>query len=261
MIANQLECRNINLTEIDAGQDRGIDKIRAIIESAHYRPLIGLNKIFIFDECQGLTNDAQQALLKVTEEAPPGVFFVFCSTNPAKIIKALKARCQQGYYSLSPMSNKEIGTIIKNICEKEDIQIEGSVKEIATLCVVESRGIPRDAVMMFEKYYQRTDIEEVAKEMHGSDSVDEEFWPIINALEKDFVEFIRLFSEMKRGNYEGFRISLGNVFKKKALKAILANNEAGVIKCSRILQIFDKPVDNLIGDIELISRFTRYYLQ
>jgi DNA polymerase III gamma/tau subunit len=257
LIAQQLKCEEINIKEIDAGQDRGIDNIRRISESAKLRPLIGTTKIYIFDECQGLTADAQQALLKITEEAPRNTYFVFCSTDPQKIIKALQSRCQSGRINLLPVLDKELGLILKNICEKEKIELTETIKKIGNLCIENADGIPRNVIMDFEKYYGYPSVEEVAAAMKNSgDYIPPEIWDLVNALEKDFPTFLKLFSDTKRGNYESFRITMGNIFKKKLLNAMIKQEPTE--KLIIILSMFTESVDNQLGDIELIYRFSKY---
>lgn len=261
IIAKQLQCDSINLKEIDAGQERGIDTIRQIINSSYQKPLIGKIKVYIFDECQGLTPEAQQALLKVTEESPKNTYFIFCSTDPQKIIKALKARCQQGFIQLNTLSNKELGIIIKNIVEKEKIEFTDLVKEIAKLCIYNADGIPRNAIMMFEKFYRYTNIVDVTKELeiYEDKDIPEEIWGIINALDNGKLsDFINKFSLMKRGNFESFRITCANIFKKKLQKALIKEDKENIEKYIDIMSIFEQPVNNQLGDIELTARFGRY---
>jgi len=262
LIAGQLECNQINLREVDAGQDRGIDKIRQLIGSTYNRPLIGKTKVFILDECQGLTKEAQEALLKITEEPPKNTYFIFCSTDPQKIIKPLKARCQQGNINLIPLSTKELGQVIKNVADKEDIKLEGEVKEIAKLCIFNADGIPREAVMLFNKFHKYESAELVSKELKNIEThIPEEIWDLVKLLDNQkFSEFLKKFSEMKRGSYESFRITFGNIFKKKLLQSLIQDNEKSVLHYRKILEMFSAPVDNNLGDIELIHRFSTFYL-
>lgn len=262
LIAKQLEAIEVNIREIDAGQDRGIDNIRKVIGSAYNRPLMGTTKVYIFDECQGLTNDAQQALLKVTEDTPANTYFIFCSTNPQKIIKALKERCKQGTYNLSPLTIRELGHIIKHICDTEKIKLEGLVKDIATLCIKNAEGIPRAATMHFHKFYQYEKLEDVVKEIEKTDdNVPEEFWPMINHLSNgDIKNFLELYQKNITGHFEGFRIVMGHIFKKKLLKAMIAKDKKEIIKYNHILSIFSKPVDDTQGDTELIYRFSNFVI-
>jgi len=260
-IAEQLDVKSSNYHEIDAGQDRGIDNIRRIINSASARPLAGKNKIYIFDECQGLTKEAQQALLKITEEPPANTYFVFCSTDPQKIIKALKERCRNGYINLQPFTKRELGLIIKKICESENIDLDDRLKDIATLCINNSDGIPRKAIMYLNKFYNYDSVEQVAKEIEDSDIyIEEEFWKYPNALDKDPLSFISLFKEKEDKNFESFRIIMSNIFKKRLLNALCKNEQEKIKKYSNILEIFSDPVDQHIGDAEIIRRFAKYYL-
>lgn len=259
LMADKLNCKN-NLIEIDAGQDRGIDNIRRLVDKAYYKPLFGKSKVYIFDECQGLTADAQQALLKITEEAPPNTYFIFCSTNPNKIIKALKSRCR--LFNLLPLTRANLGIIIKNLCIKQNIAIEGIKKEIAIECIDNSEGIPRKVIMLFEKFYQYDDIKIVRNLIKGVEEEATEFWDLINLLDQeDMPNFIDKFLILQRGNYESFRIVLGNVFKKKILIAIKKGDKHKVKNLMKKLEMFKDPVDNNLGDIELAYRFAKFYEQ
>lgn len=261
LIAKQLQCEEINLKEIDAGQDRGIDTIRQIINSSYQKPLVGKIKVYIFDECQGLTHDAQQALLKVTEETPRNTYFIFCSTDPQKIINALKARCKYGFIQLTTMSNKELGLLIKHIAEKENIVFTETIKAIATKCIYSADGIPREAVMLFERFYKYPDVESVAKELEDYEEKDipEEIWTIISAFDKnELSEFYSKISMLKRGNFESFRITCGNIFKKKLIRALIEQNNKNITKYTNILSVFSSPVSNTIGDIEIIYRLGEF---
>jgi len=258
LIAKQLECDYVS--ELDAGQDRGIDKIRELISRAVHRPLVGKNKAYIIDECQGLTGDAQQALLKITEDTPKHTYFIFCSTDPAKIIKALKERCQQGFIGLQKLTNKEVGIVLKNIIDSEKIELSEKVKEIAKLCIYNADGIPRNAVMSFNKFYRYNSIEDVKKEIeYSGEEESKEFYEMVKALENHkFDEFFMLFNDMQRGNFEGFRISMGNIFKKKVQNALINNNLKKALNDAVILTMFNSPVHNQLGDIELTYRIAAF---
>jgi len=264
IIANQLECPPTNIREIDAGQDRGIDKTRALIDSAYAKSLLSDVKVYIIDECQGLTAEAQQALLKVTEEPPSNTYFIFCSTDPQKINKALQSRCQFGRIDLAPLTNKELGITIKEICEREKIDLTNStIKAIAKLCIYKADGIPRDAIMLFNKFYQYLDEKEVEKILSSiHPDVPEELWDMVNALDAwDVTKFLDLFLKRKEGNWESFRITFGNLFKKKLLKAMIqtkGQDGASIKKYRRIVGCFINPVHNNFGDMELIYRFSNH---
>lgn len=242
LIAKQLKCTP---KEIDAGQDRGIDNIRGLIESTRFKSLVSNYKVYIIDECQGLTKDAQQALLKITEEPPKNTYFILCSTDPSKIIKALRSRCQN--YNLEKLSRKELGLIIKNICDNEGIDLKEK-KEIATFCIDYAEGIPRTAIKLFEKLRNYT-VEEAKKEI--GEYEDHDLIDLVKALEnKDIPEFYTLLKEHK--NYESVRIAIGHILKGKIINLIKRNKDWTVYY--NTLGCFIHPVDNINGDIELIHR-------
>ena len=263
VIAKQLECETINLVEVDAGQDRGIDKIRELVKRAYERPLVGKSKVFILDEAQGLTAEAQQALLKVTEETPASTYFIFCSTDPSKIIKALRERCKFGEIELKPLEFNELAIILKSIIAAEEINITDLQREIAKLCIKNSDGIPRRAIMMFERFKDHTDLEFVKKEIeYNPEGLEEEFIPMIVALENnDIAEFCKIAfayegktGSVYKGKWETLRIKLGHTFKKKLYYAIINNNKEKTKQCYKLLDIFAESVDNTHGDVQLLHR-------
>ena len=98
------------LIELNASDKNGVDDMRQIIEDSKNRTVDFSNKIYLLDEAHQLTNQAQNALLKVTEDIPKGVYFIFCTTNDAKIIVALKRRAF--LLNTTTLSKKEIHTLV-----------------------------------------------------------------------------------------------------------------------------------------------------
>ena len=90
IVKDELECSEANFNELNVANTRGIDTIREVIQFSHYSTFDGSPRIFLFDEAHKLTNDAQNALLKVLEDTPPKVYFILCTTDPKKIIKTIR---------------------------------------------------------------------------------------------------------------------------------------------------------------------------
>lgn len=86
---------HLDLIEIDAASNRGIENIRDIKENVVLSPSMGKNKVYIIDEVHMLTTEASNALLKLLEEPPTHAYFILCTTNPEKVIDTIKSRCQQ----------------------------------------------------------------------------------------------------------------------------------------------------------------------
>ena len=106
IIASELDCREDDLTELDAADFRGIDNIRDIREQMRYAPIKSKCRVWILDECHQLTKDAQEALLKGLEDTPAHVFFILCTTEPKKLKTTLRNRCIQ--FTVEPISNKNM---------------------------------------------------------------------------------------------------------------------------------------------------------
>ena len=115
---NQCEfCREISegysmdVEEIDAASNRGVDDVRVLQENTNYAPSRSRYKIFIIDEVHMLTTEAFNALLKTLEEPPPNVVFILATTEPWKIPLTILSRCQQ--FTFKPGSSSQVMTLLK----------------------------------------------------------------------------------------------------------------------------------------------------
>lgn len=109
-----------DVDEQNCADATGIENIRRILdETIRIVPSIGKYRVFIFDEVHMLSRSAQNALLKALEEPPPTVKFMLCTTDPNKILTAVKSRCQ--HHILSPVPAGEIVKILQQVCQKEGI--------------------------------------------------------------------------------------------------------------------------------------------
>jgi DNA polymerase-3 subunit gamma/tau len=85
---------SLDVVEMDAASQRGIDDIREIRDRVVLQPVQGRFKVYILDEAHQLTKEAWNALLKLIEEPPPHLLFVFCTTNLVSVIPTVRSRCQ-----------------------------------------------------------------------------------------------------------------------------------------------------------------------
>jgi DNA polymerase III subunit gamma/tau len=146
IIANELECNENDLHEINMSNNRGIDTARDIISKAFFKPLYGKTKVYLLDESHRATVDFQNALLKIVEEPPEHAYFIFCTTEPEKIIETIKNRCACYQVALLPL--KRIKKLLEYVCEKEKISIgEKHLKQIS----IASAGSPRQALLILEQ--------------------------------------------------------------------------------------------------------------
>jgi DNA polymerase-3 subunit gamma/tau len=136
----------MDVLEIDAASNRGIDEIRELREKARYSPARDRNKIFIIDEVHMLTPEAFNALLKTLEEPPPHVVFILATTEYHKIPATILSRCQQYSFKLIPYPL--ILARLREISNAEGIQISNIALEQV---VFSSGGSMRDAMSALDQ--------------------------------------------------------------------------------------------------------------
>lgn len=143
IIANTLGSVGNDLREIDSADFRGIDSVRDIRKQSRFKSLEGNVRVWILDECHKMTNDAQNALLKALEDTPPHVYYILCTTDPQKLIAAIRGRCAQ--FQVSPLSDRDMKKLLVSVVKSEGESIE---KEIYEQIVLDSQGLPRNALQI-----------------------------------------------------------------------------------------------------------------
>jgi DNA polymerase-3 subunit gamma/tau len=140
------EGRAMDLIELDAASNRGIDEVRGIREKANYAPAIGPHKLYLIDEVHMLTEPAFNALLKTLEEPPAHVIFVLATTELQKVPATILSRCQRFDFRRIPVS--AMADRLEVVCAGEGITCprEG-LEEIARLAT----GSARDAINLLEQ--------------------------------------------------------------------------------------------------------------
>lgn len=137
---------SIDVFEIDAASNRGIDDIRNLRESVRFAPAIGNYKVFIIDEVHMLTNEAFNALLKTLEEPPKYVVFILATTEPHKLLPTILSRCQR--FDFKRISVDDIQKRLRQVCDAEGIQIEDQALRIIAK---NSDGAMRDALSILDQ--------------------------------------------------------------------------------------------------------------
>jgi len=137
---------SLDVIEMDAASQRGIDDVREIRERALLQPVEGGYKVYIVDEAHQLTDAAWNALLKLIEEPPPHLVFVFCTTDLAKVLTTVRSRCQTFVFQRPRLH--ELVTALKRICEGEELD----VSEAALALVARAAGGSfRDAISTLDQ--------------------------------------------------------------------------------------------------------------
>jgi DNA polymerase-3 subunit gamma/tau len=137
---------SLDVIEIDAASNRGIDQIRELREMVRYAPAAARSKVVILDEAHMLTGEASNALLKTLEEPPDRVIFVMATTQPEDLVDTIHSRSQ--HFHFRALTFAEITGRLKEIAEKENLKIEpGALAVIARM----AEGSLRDALSLLEQ--------------------------------------------------------------------------------------------------------------
>jgi len=138
--------RFVDLLELDAASNTGIDNMREILDNARYAPTVGRYKVYLIDEVHMLSKAAFNSMLKTLEEPPEHVKFVLATTDPQKIPVTVLSRCLQ--FNLKPLPPVVIGERIAHILAAEDIAFEaGGVQLIARV----AKGSLRDGLSLLDQ--------------------------------------------------------------------------------------------------------------
>jgi DNA polymerase-3 subunit gamma/tau len=142
----------LDVVEMDAASQRGIDEVREIRERAMLQPAEGLYKVYIVDEAHQLTTHAWNALLKIIEEPPPHLVFVFCTTDIAKVIPTVRSRCQTFVFQRPRLP--ELVAALRHVCEGEGIDAPDSA---LSLVARGAAGSFRDAISTLDQLSAATE--------------------------------------------------------------------------------------------------------
>ena len=136
----------LDIIEIDAASNTGVENIREIIEKARFAPAQARWKVYVIDECHMLSTAASNALLKTIEEPPANVIFILATTNPERVIQTIQSRCQK--FDFKRISTEKIYEHLCNIAKKESIIFENNALQ---LIAKRSNGGMRDAQSLLDQ--------------------------------------------------------------------------------------------------------------
>jgi len=138
--------RAIDVIEIDAASNRGIDEIRELRESVKFSPVSGRYKVYIIDEAHMITHDAFNAFLKTLEEPPGHVIFILATTEPHKIPDTILSRCQR--FDFRMLTRKEIIDRLRQLAEADNVVVED---EALSMIAESADGGMRDAESILDQ--------------------------------------------------------------------------------------------------------------
>ncbi|MDZ7727301.1 MAG: DNA polymerase III subunit gamma/tau [Dehalococcoidia bacterium] len=140
----------LDLIEMDAASNRGIDDIRQLREKIAFAPSDLARKVYLLDEVHMLTDGAWNALLKTLEEPPPHAYFILATTELHEVPATVLSRCQR--FDFHRVANTAIVERLRYICEQEGYTLD---EESLSALAVQSRGGLRDAITLLEQVVAR----------------------------------------------------------------------------------------------------------
>src|SRR5216110_3269203 len=149
---------SLDVIEMDAASQRGIDDIREIRERVVLQPAEGRYKVYILDEAHQLTDAAWNALLKLIEEPPPHLVFVFCTTDLSKVLPTVRSRCQTFVFQRPRL--QDLVTVLTRVAEGEQID---APPQALSLVARAARGSFRDATSTLDQLSSATEGELVER--------------------------------------------------------------------------------------------------
>lgn len=219
--------QSINIIEIDAASNNGVDNIREIRDEVRYTPTEGKYKVYIIDEIHMLSQGAFNALLKTLEEPPKHVIFILATTEPHKIPATILSRCQR--YDFKRITIKAVSSTLKKYMEEEGIIVEdAALKYLAK----QADGSMRDALSILDQciaYYlgEKITLNKVLEVLGAVD--DSVFKEIINALiEKDVKKCMDIIDMifMQGRDLSQFTMELINYLRNLLVLKSIGNEEA-----------------------------------
>ena len=139
--------RSLDLVELDAASHRGIDDVKALVQSVAIATP-GMTKVYILDEVHALTRDASNALLKTLEEPPGHVVFVLATTDPQKVLPTIRSRTQ--HFELSLIGAELLSDHVRQVAERADIEVDDETVEYV---VRRGAGSVRDALSALDQVF------------------------------------------------------------------------------------------------------------
>lgn len=187
IIKKAVECDDAAFVELNGSSERGIDVIRNIVSSLSYAPISGKSKVVFIDEAHQLTKEAQEALLKSTEDPPAHTYWIFCTTEPQNIRTALSRRLFK--VNIPPLNNDESLALLKRVIAGEGLDKSRYSKHVVAKACQLAGGSAGRLLQIFEGVYLLETEEEMLAQLtlfeSGDNTASDSLWlPICRVLVK-----------------------------------------------------------------------------
>jgi DNA polymerase III gamma/tau subunit len=146
ILKDLLECSDMDFQDMNCADFRGIESVRDIRQTVRLMPVSGKSRIWLIDEAHKLTNDAQNAFLKLLEFSPQHAYFMLATTDPNKLLPTIRTRCTA--IQFKPLDEPSMVQLLKTVCAAEKAKISADVSD---KIVEVAEGSPRKALVLLEQ--------------------------------------------------------------------------------------------------------------
>lgn len=240
----------MDIIEIDAASNRGIDEVRSLRESVKYAPSKGKYKVYIIDEVHMLTKDSFNAFLKTLEEPPEHTVFIFATTDIHRVPSTIISRCQR--YDFRRIHLSLIKKLLKEIADFEKIEIDDK-----TLSVIGKRadGGLRDAESFFDQAVafcgNKVEFNEVIKIFNLID--DEIYFNASDAiLRKDFSAAFEITNTVYKNGWNFIDFSNGLIEHFRNIMTVVVTKNTGLIETAEQFKSLYKNYENSFSEGDLL---------
>ena len=220
----------VDLIEIDAASNRGVDEIRDLRESVKFAPSQSKNKVYIIDEVHMLTKEAFNALLKTLEEPPKNVYFILATTELHKIPDTIVSRCQR--FGFRRINLEDISNHLAYICKEEKVKADQKALDKVSL---RSEGCMRDALSLLDQLISYGDVTlDNLNQILGSSQNDSVNDFVNNLINSRISENLEIISQVHKDgvNLEEFCKSFIDCLQSKMIE-----NIKNQVVCQKIIEI------------------------
>lgn len=231
IIGNMLDA---DIIEVDGATFGKVEIMREIAENLSYKGFIKEKKLLIVDEAHALSKSALDSWLKIIEEPYIHQYFIFCTTEPERIVKGIMQRCL--YYNLHEVSEKDLMILLNRVLDSERKEIREEIKDFL---VKNSSGSPRQLLKYLEQI-QACTYEEAAG-LIGYNGENPKVVDLCRLIVKggNILNAIKMLQELKSMGPETIRIAIVNYLIGCIQRE---NNSAKVYNFLRLLALFEKPL-------------------
>jgi DNA polymerase-3 subunit gamma/tau len=231
ILANEVGAAAMSIEEMNFASDRGIETVRKLEEAVRIRPMVGNSKVFICDEAHQMTPQAAQSMLKLLEDTPSGCYFMLCTSEPAKIPRALVTRLTK--IEVQALTDEKLMDILASIPGY------ALSKKTEQKIIKAAQGSAREALVMYDHILAAGDTPEVVDVITRSQEESGNLFEIakilLNGTTKDWGKLFDLVDGMPDDQIEGCRWMVLN-YAKSCMK-----NPTKIKRVCRVVQAFRAP--------------------